>query len=270
MQSDTVLCDMEREAVIKQGGGMLGNAQLSPILATARDILKEHKNKPMHISEIVDVAVNSARNQSMSSEDFATKLGAALAAHLKLKTQKPIFTKPLNKKGRPQKGIYRLKQEKGPPVIPPPPPPTISNNFIGKAGELAVMSELLFWGNNASMMTVDEGLDIVASKNNKYSHIQVKTSSEKINRTFAFQVTLKAFTTHDSAQTYYVFVMRKSPFSHFAVLPSNHLENLRITNVIGGAGKLSITITADEKWRRFSLNGSDITGWINNFGIINK
>lgn len=251
---------------------MLGNAQLSTMLTTARDILKENKNKPMHIDEIAEAAVTSARNQAMTMEVYAKKLGAALSAHLKLKTQKPIFTKPLNDQGRPKKGVYRLKQEKGSPVPPPPPPPPIPNSFMGKAGEMAVMSELLFWRNNASLMTVDEGIDIVASKNNKYSHIQVKTSSEKNNRTFSFQITLKAFTTNDTAQTYYVFVMRKERdlSCHFAVLPSSHLWNLRRTNVIGGANNLSITITADDKWRRFLLNGSDITGWINNFEIINK
>jgi hypothetical protein len=38
--------------------------------------------------------------------------------------------------------------------------------------------------------------------------------------------------------------------------------------VIGGQNDISITITADDKGKRFSLNGSDITGWINNFGVI--
>ncbi len=247
---------------------MAGNAQLSPILATAKDILRENKNRPMHVNEIAELAVKSARNQAMSPEEFATRLSGALAAHLKLKTQTPIFTKPLNKKGRPLKGIYRLKQERIPSIATNITAPEVSTNFMGKAGEQAVMSELLFWGYNASLMTVDEGIDIVASKDNKYFHVQVKASMERNSGGYSFQIKRKAFDLNHSAQTYYVFVMRKNLSCHFAVLPSSHLENLRMTNVIGGQNDLSITIVADDKGKRFSLNGSDITGWIDNFGVI--
>lgn len=245
---------------------MPGNVQLSPILTTARDILKEHNNKAMHVNEIADVAVKSARNQSMTAEDYASKLSGALSAHLN--TQTPIFTKPLNEQGRPRKGMYRLKQKRVVAISARIIPPDISNNFTGKAGEHAVMSELLFWGYNASLMTVDEGIDIVASKDNKYFHIQVKASAEKSSGGFGFQVKRKAFELNRSAQTYYVFVMRKNLSCYFAVLPSSHLENLRMTNVISGQNDLSITITADERNKQFSLNGSDITGWVNNFGVI--
>ncbi len=245
---------------------MLGIVQLSPILTTARDILKEHNNKAMHVNEIADVAVKSARNQSMTADDFATKLSGALSGHLN--TQTPIFTKPLNKQGRPQKGMYRLKQKRVAAISTRIIPPDVSNNFTGKAGEHAVMSELLFWGYNASLMTVDEGIDIVASKDNKYFHVQVKASAERGNGVFGFQVKRKAFELNHSAQTYYVFVMRKNLSCYFAVLPSSHLENLRMTNIIGGQNDLSITITADEKGKQFSLNGSDISGWVNNFGVI--
>jgi hypothetical protein len=247
---------------------MSGNVQLTPILATARDILKEHNNSPMHVNEIAAAAVKSARNQSMSVEDFSSKLSSALAAHLKITRQKPIFTKPLNKQGRPQKGIYRLKQVRVSTIASKIIPPEVSTNFMGKAGEHAVMSELLFWGYNASLMSVDEGIDIVASKDNKYFHVQVKASTERSSGVFGFQVKRKAFDLNNLAQTYYIFVMRRNLTCYFAVLPSSHLENLRMTNIITGQNDLSITITADEKSKRFSLNGSDITGWVNNFGVI--
>ena len=81
---------------------------LSPILLTARDILRESK-KPMHVNDLATVAVSSNRNLGMSPEAFALKLAGALSQHLKLKTQKPIFAKPQNKNGSYKKGIYRLK-----------------------------------------------------------------------------------------------------------------------------------------------------------------
>lgn len=243
-------------------------AQLSPILTTARDILKENGNKPMHVNDIAEAAVRSARNQQMPADEFAARLSGALAAHLKLKTSTPIFTKPLNKNGRPQKGIYRLKQQKIPAISSIVSAPEINTDFMGKAGEHSVMGELLFWGYNASLMTVDDGIDIVASKNSKYFHIQVKTSTERSQGSFSFLIKKKSFELHHAAQTYYVFSMRKNLSCQYAVLPSSHIENLRMTNVIGGQNDLSITISSEANGKRFALNGSDITGWINNFGVI--
>lgn len=243
--------------------------QLSPILTTARDILKENKNQAMHVNDIARKAVESARNQTLSVEIFAEKLAAALAAHLKLKTSKPLFTKPLNKQGRPQKGVYRLKQDRSPSVVSKIEAPDISTNFMGKAGEYAVMSELLFWGYNASLMSVDVGIDVVANKNNRYFHIQVKTSTPQNNGKFFFSIKKKAFDENNSASTYYVFVMREKLSCSFAILPSSHLHNLRVTNVINGQNDLPISITHDDKGKHYELNGSDITAWINNFGVIN-
>lgn len=48
--------------------------------------------------------------------------------------------------------------------------------YIGTAGECAVISELLFAGYNANRMMLDEGVDIIATKNNIYYYVQVKTT----------------------------------------------------------------------------------------------
>lgn len=53
---------------------------------------------------------------------------------------------------------------------------TNDTNMIGKAGEMSVISELLFSGYTANTMIVDKGIDIVASKDNKFYYIQVKTT----------------------------------------------------------------------------------------------
>ena len=55
--------------------------------------------------------------------------------------------------------------------------PNVDTGYFGKAGEHAVSSELLFWGYNVSSMAVDQGVDLVASKNGKYFHLQVKTAT---------------------------------------------------------------------------------------------
>lgn len=54
--------------------------------------------------------------------------------------------------------------------------------FYGKGGEFSVVSELLFRGYNASIMSVDEGIDITASKGDKFFFIQVKTSFSRMTK----------------------------------------------------------------------------------------
>ena len=55
-------------------------------------------------------------------------------------------------------------------------PPQINTQYVGKAGEMAVFSELLFYGYNASIMSVDDGIDLVATKDGRFFFIQVKTA----------------------------------------------------------------------------------------------
>jgi len=242
------------------------STELSPLLEAARQILAEAK-QPMHVNDIAAEAVRTHRNQQMSAEEFAKRVASALAANLK--TRAPVFAKVKNKDGTMKRGIYRLRQTRIAPPRPPE-PPQVSAAFLGKAGEHAVMSELLFWGFNASLMAVDEGIDVVASKDNRYFHIQVKTSSPSDTGRYTFTIRNESFEANDSAQTFYIFVMRrKGGGNDYAVIPSSHLRNLKGLGVIGGANGLSITIAPDEKGRSFTMNRrDDITLFINSFGLI--
>lgn len=62
---------------------------------------------------------------------------------------------------------------------------TLPSDYIGRAGECAVISELLFHGYNANHMMVDNGVDIVAVKDNIYYYVQVKTVNIKNGRIYA-------------------------------------------------------------------------------------
>ncbi len=129
-------------------------AKLTPILETARQILTEAR-KPLHVNQIAEIAVASNRNMQLSTDTLADRLAAALAANLN--TKMPRFAKVRNKTGGLKRGIYRIKTGRDPVTVlarNKPAPPAVSTNFIGKAGEHAVMSELLFWGYNASLMSV--------------------------------------------------------------------------------------------------------------------
>lgn len=261
---------IQRNLDLTVSSGRPAVIKLTPILEAARQILTEAR-KPLHVSEMADVATKSNRNFGLSSEVMAIKLANALASNLN--TKAPSFSKVKNKTGGFKRGFYRIKSGHSEPSISAarnaPEPPAVSNNFLGKAGEHAVMSELLFWGYNASLMSVDEGIDIVASKQNHYFHIQVKAAAESDKGRFSYKIKNSAFNTHHAANTFYILVMRRKGGADFAILPSSHLNNLRGLGVIGGANDLSITITSDEKRRLFRLNNTDdVSLYINRFDVI--
>jgi hypothetical protein len=80
---------------------------------------------------------------------------------------------------------------------------------MGRAGEHLVVSELLFRGYNASIMTVDEGIDITAIKGDKLFNIQAKISKENKFNKHVNTIIISSFESHQSHNTYYIFVLRK-------------------------------------------------------------
>ncbi|MDR3157410.1 MAG: hypothetical protein LBU11_00025 [Zoogloeaceae bacterium] len=239
---------------------------LSPILQIAREILSETK-KEMHINDIAEKAIQMNNNAGLSHDDFAKKLSAALSANVKTKT--PSFAKVRNKSGGYRKGIYRVRQSRTAIIMPPEPPiEPVGSNFTGKAGEHAVMAELLYRGFNASLMAVDEGVDIVATKNNKYFHIQVKTALSGTNGKYTFNIKNTAFEANNGGETYYILVMRVNKGNIFAILPSSQIAIYVASGIIGGDKSISIPVTPDERFKTFSMKNMSIDQFINNFGLI--
>jgi len=76
----------------------------------------------------------------------------------------------------------------------------VRNMFTGKAGEHKVISELLFFGFNANLLSVDYGTDILAEKDGELYKVQVKTTltrayqldspTEKVKRTYQSNINL--------------------------------------------------------------------------------
>lgn len=244
--------------------------KLTEILEIAKDILKPAGLKGMHVSEIAQVAAQHNRTLSLPVEVFVSRLQTALANNLKLKTRKPSFAKVEGKKkGVFKRGWYRVKVERNPSAAAQIDPPQTDKAFTGKAGEYAVMSELLFWEFNASVMAVDDGIDVVASKDNKYFHVQVKTAAEQDGGRFTFTIKYNSFKEHDSATMFYVFVLRRGLRNEYIIIPSSYLRTLVSGGRIIPHPMLSITITADLKGVKYSLNGSaDVSPYYGNFGGI--
>jgi len=102
----------------------------------------------------------------------------------------------------------------------------VESAFVRKGGEYLVCSELLFRGFNASIMGIDMGMDIVATKNNKLWLVQVKTSNLSKSKTYIFDVRKDSFERKESDNVFYVFVLRESGKNNFLVLPQHEMKKI--------------------------------------------
>lgn len=241
--------------------------QLTPILEVVREILKGAGLKGMHVDDIAAAAVSQNKNMGLADDEFSRRIQGALAANLKLKTQKPSFAKVEgSKKGQFKRGWYRVKVERQVSPTGPIEPPETEKSFLGKAGEMAVISELLFWGYNASAMLVDSGIDVVASKGGKYFHIQVKTATESAGK-FYFSIRNSSFQQNHNSSMFYVFVLRQKLDCEFVIIPSSYMQALVAGGKISSGATLPVTISVDKKRIKYMLNGNvDVGIYVGNFG----
>ena len=79
--------------------------------------------------------------------------------------------------------------------------------YTGRGGECAVMSELLFHNYNVNRMMIDDGVDLVAVKDNIYYYIQVKTVAMKDGKINA-QINIENFDKFIGNQMRYIIVAR--------------------------------------------------------------
>jgi hypothetical protein len=174
--------------------------------------------KPMHVDEIAQHSVAMGLSPAETVQELSRKLSTSLAQHVK--SRHAFFRKIKNDTGGYKRGIYALKKQG---ILPRhrhhkivlDSLPHVSTQYTGAAGEHAVYAELLFRGFNASIMTVDEGIDIVASRENRFFHIQVKAANES-DSCFSFSIRRSIFEAHKNGLTFYVFVIRR-------VLVNRHL-----------------------------------------------
>ena len=93
-----------------------------------------------------------------------------------------------------QNGKYKKRSAKRAPATPDAiDEEKIDTTYFGRAGECAVMSELLYRGYNANRMMIDDGVDIIAAKDNIYYYIQVKTTAIKSNGRIYCKIDLGSF-----------------------------------------------------------------------------
>lgn len=174
------------------------------------------------------------------------------------------------------------KYKKRPAAAPPKETQSIDKLFEGAAGETAVISELLFREFNANRMMVDKGIDVVATKDNVYRYIQVKTSNVKSDGRIYWQIKQERFDAHVVNQLRYILVARyEERFKYknepivrnmFFVLSSNDIDRGKKEGWINdGAEFLSIKVRFDTQtgapWF-YNDKECNATYYLNNFDLV--
>lgn len=159
--------------------------------------------------------------------------------------------------------------------------PPIDKMFEGAAGETAVISELLFREYNANRMMVDKGIDIVATKDNVYKYIQVKTSNVKDGKVY-WQIKQERFDAHVVVNLRYILVARyndtlkykNEPItqSMFFILTSNDIDRgVKQGWINEGSEFLSIKVKFDTPTGKpvfYNDKETDATYYLNNFDLV--
>jgi len=223
--------------------------------------------KTLHVDELVKLAVVMERVPfGFTEENLKEKLSYHLNKNAKIKSAQ--FTKVKNGNGGYKRGVYRFKKQSRLPLT-----PVVSENFgtayTGKAGEFAVLSELLFRGFNASIMSVDEGIDLVASKDNKYFHVQVKTANFQPDK--PFQATIKSSAFRHAGDVYYVVVLRQPTqvrfHNDYVLFTSSDIRRWVGSGILKEGSTITLRLSGDSQ--KLILNKKvDVTTHLNDFGAI--
>lgn len=189
---------------------------------TAAIKILTQKAKPLHYKEITRLALEKGILETEGATPDAS-MNAQIIMDIKHKKKLSDFIKtaPSTYALNPERPISKLDTEE---EIREEEKINVDGSYIGKAGEYLVCSELLFKGFNASIMSVDTGLDIVATKGNRLYDIQVKTARLNKFNIYVFDVRKVSFERHDSGNTYYIFVLYGEKKTNFLLLPYFEME----------------------------------------------
>ena len=145
---------------------------------------------------------------------------------------------------------------------------TTGSLYVGAAGEHRVESELLFRGYDASMTSVDRGIDIVARKGGHVFDIQVKTISKHKTGAYITSIKKKTFNANKTQSMYYVFVLKDGDAIDFVALPfsvmSKCIKEGNIKEYRGGSYQVSIRVHEDSS---VTIKKETVTFYKNNWNL---
>lgn len=221
----------------------------------------------LHIDEITSKIFDAKLANGLEREDIKKKANAFLFADSGKKN--PSFVRVKDKRtGKFKKGIYKIapvpkKAKNARTVQGVKAPEDINTTYTGTAGEYLIMSELLFQGYNVNKMTVDEGVDIVASKGNRFFFIQVKTAYLKEDLRVTFSIKRDRFELYkDENNMRYVFCVRyrsrhsdaKIECKYFSFTNSQLAELMYEGRIMEGKDVINVKIRFGEAYKPLLYN----------------
>lgn len=239
----------------------------------AYQILKE-VGKPLHSKEITRIALE--RGFKTEGKTPWKTMDAELVVDINSKGELSNFKKvgpsifalndkkvEIEEESRPDRIVEELELEEQ---------KEIEGGYIGKAGEHAVLSELLFRGYNAALMSVDVGVDIVATKDNETFNIQIKTRNiSKKHEAFYFNLRIASFERHNAGRTFYIFILRENSKLDYLILPLHQVEKSieeEFIHIVGKGKLYRITIKKRGGKVYLGRRENDVSYYINHWDII--
>jgi hypothetical protein len=145
------------------------------------------------------------------------------------------------------------------------------NLYLGKAGQLLVMSEFLARGWNVATPEVDVGDDlfVVEDKEGIFFRVQVKTATVLENQlgfSARFNVPIEQITSPINPDLYFVFVLRKnSKWSDCLVVPRTAIDELLLDNKFGSKAGKYVLLNFIFKNEKVFCSDVDFSRFLNNF-----
>lgn len=187
---------------------------------------------PLHSKEITRLAIEKGLLETEGATPDAS-MNAQLTVDINQNKEKSDFIKtaPSTFGLNPNK-VIEVVQEEHNEVAREDEKIRVESGYIGKGGEYLVCSELLFRGYNASIMSVDIGIDISAIKDNKFYGIQVKSARKNKLDTYNFHIRRSSFEKHNQGNIFYILVLRDDEATSYLILPANEIERKIEENAI--------------------------------------
>jgi Holliday junction resolvase len=140
-----------------------------------------------------------------------------------------------------------------------------NNEWLGRAAEYYVISELLYQGYNATRMTMDTGIDIFATKGEKTFYIQVKSLAYKSTNA-EIKISVDSFSKNNGGAYYYVIVItdNEEQSRDVVILPSAEIERLLNMNIKSVTTK-EIRLKVKKTEGKILINNQDESFFWNNW-----
>lgn len=176
-----------------------------------------------------------------------------------------------NGKGGKKQGVYKLRKKTTGPhrrtyvINKSTQLDTGNTGFIGAAGEMAVSSELLFRDYSISRMAVDDGVDIVATKDNTTYYIQVKTTYVVNPDSFKVSITNESFSKYSNHKCYYIVVARGDK-NYYLVFTADDIKRMQDNgNIRAGVGTITLNFKQNGNDKHIYIKEEKVDYALNNF-----